>query len=266
MRSTNYRLLDQISLALERGNDGVLDVVRGKSIIGLGPIVEVLSLRSTQPALGRLLSVCTTSVIVGALPKAQENPLRLISGNSGHGHWGLLHFRKATNGELVDPLHVFQIEMQKALSFSRRVTRAKARICGAVKEMVDNIFEHSGAPDTGVAAFMGSADGFEISIGDAGMGVLASLRSNPMFSYLHDAGTAMAHALKDGNSRYPSDANRGYGFGTLLRSLNSLDAELRFRSGNYALEITGRSPLQRNPHISQKADLRGFVVSVRLAL
>lgn len=264
--SSHYRLLDQVSLALERGNKDVLDSVRGKSVIGLGPIVEVLSLKRTHPALTKIFPICTASTIVCALPKAQEHPLRVITGKSDSEQWGLLCFKQATVEELADPLHAFQIETQKALRFNQKISRAKARICGAIKEMVDNVFDHSGAPETGIVAFLGSTDSFEVSIGDAGMGILVSLRTNPTFSYLNDAGTAMALALKDKNSRYPSEANRGYGFGTLLRSLNSIDAELRFRSGDYALEITGRSPVQRAPHISQKADLRGFVVSVRLKL
>jgi hypothetical protein len=166
----------------------------------------------------------------------------------------------------VPQLHSLLFAVQKSLNFSRKTSRARQQICGAVEEMVDNIYEHSEAPDTGVVAFYGSPEYVEVSVGDAGIGVLSSLRSNPKFSYLRDTGTAMAEALKDGNSRYGPGEDRGYGFGTLFRALNSLDAELRFRSGDYALEITGRSPSLRNPRILQKGELRGFVVTLQIAL
>lgn len=266
VHSSNYRLVDQVSLALERGNDGVFDKVGGMSIAGIGPVIEMLSFARARPDIRRLLPLCVEKDVVTALERGWQEPLRVISGDNGTGRWGLLCFRDATVEELALPLHAFQVETQKALRFRRKVSRAKARICGAIKEMVDNIFDHSEAPETGIAAFCGGTDTFEVSIGDAGRGILASLRSNPRFAYLRDAGSAMETALKDRNSRYPPEENRGYGFGTLLRALNSLDAELRFRSGDYALEVAGRNPSQRDPHISQKASLPGFVVSAKFAL
>jgi hypothetical protein len=265
VRLPNYRLLDQVSLALERGNQVALSKGQNQSIVGLGALIETRILGCVRPLLNDLLPLFETHDVVEDLKRAETQPLRVIHGSNGTKQWGLLCLSDASVQELAEPLHLFQLETQKALRLQQKANKGKARICGAVGEMVDNIFEHSGALRTGVVAFLGSSETFEVSVGDAGKGILASLQTNPTFAYLRDAGTAMAVAIKDGNSRYGPGMDRGYGFGTLFRALNTLDAEIRFRSGDYALEISGRSPSLRNPYISQKSELHGFVVSVRLA-
>ena len=266
MSASRFRLLDQISLALERGNGEATQRVSGQTIEGLGPVIEAVILGRTVPGAKSILPLCALKEIVGAVKSAKHDPLRVVCKEKGATSWGVLMLTKASRDDWVPPLHSLLFTVQKSLNFSRKTSRARQQICGAVEEMVDNIYEHSEAPDTGVVAFYGSANHVEVSVGDAGIGVLSSLRSNPKFSYLRDTGTAMAEALKDGNSRYGPGEDRGYGFGTLFRALNSLDAELRFRSGDYALEISGRSPSDRNPRISQKGELRGFVVCLQIAL
>lgn len=265
MQLLNYRLLDQLSLALERGNQAALSKVQGQHFVGLGSLIEMLIQGRSKPLIADLLPLFETRDVVAALNRAQAMPLHVIHGSDGVKQWGILCFKEATVQELADPLHSFQLEIQKTFGANHKANKARARICGAIKEMADNIFEHSGAANTGIVAFLGSSDGVEVSVGDAGKGILASLQTNPTFAYLRDSGTAMATALKDGNSRYGPNLDRGYGFGTLFRALNTLDAELRFRSGDHALEISGRNPSSRAPQISQKAELMGFVVSIRIA-
>ena len=258
--------MDQIALALERGNLTVLDQIERHSISSLGPMIEVRSLERRNPVAGKLLSLSSASGVSDAVAGALAQPLHLMYGEDDEEHWAACGFAPAEEEEWRECLHRFQLQVHQALWGHRRAIAAKGRICGAVGEIVDNIFDHSGAPETGIVALWGRKGRLEISIGDAGVGILASLRSNPKFAYLGDAGTAMAEALRDGNSRYGPKLDRGYGFGTLFRALNSLDAKLRFRSGDYALEIAGRSPEVRNPRISQKAELRGFVVGIEIAL
>ena len=228
--------------------------------------MEAWTLRHRFPGIASLLSQHEAPEMVEALGSAEEKPLRVVSGHRDTSRWGVLCFREATEPEWSAPLHLFQIETQKVLRFRRKIARTKSMICGAIQEMVDNIFDHSGAPQTGAVVFSGTPEHVDIVVADAGKGILASLQSNPTFAYLRDSGTAMQMALQDGNSRYGPALDRGYGFGTLFRALNSLDAGLRFRSGDHALEIAGRSPSLRSPHISQKAELRGFVVTLRVAL
>ena len=48
-------------------------------------------------------------------------------------------------------------------------------LLGALGELQDNVYEHSGAPHSGLAAYAVSPHAFELVVADAGKGALASL-------------------------------------------------------------------------------------------
>jgi hypothetical protein len=68
-----------------------------------------------------------------------------------------------------------------------------AGIIGAMGELQDNIFRHR--PETGMAAYASTAAAFELVIGNAGVGVLASLRECADYGQLQDAGAALKVAV-----------------------------------------------------------------------
>ena len=68
----------------------------------------------------------------------------------------------------------------------------------ALGELQDNVFEHSGRPESGVVAYAASNGAFEFVVADAGRGVLASLRENPEFAGLADSGAALRVAVLTG--------------------------------------------------------------------
>lgn len=139
-------------------------------------------------------------------------------------------------------------------------------LMGALGELQDNIFEHSGKPDSGLIAYGASNGGFEFVVADAGRGVLASLRKNPEFAYLSDSGAALRVAASDGVSRHSRETGRGYGIGQLFRALAHHAAELRFRSGDHALRVWGNAPsLTGQVELVQKAWLDGLTITVRCA-
>lgn len=141
-----------------------------------------------------------------------------------------------------------------------------AGLMGALGELLDNVFEHSGRPESGVVAYAASDGAFEFVVADAGRGVLASLRENPEFANLTDSGTALRVAASDGASRYARSTGHGYGIGRLFRALAHDAAELRFRSGDRALRLWGDAPsLTGQVELAQKAWLDGLAVSVRCA-
>jgi hypothetical protein len=145
--------------------------------------------------------------------------------------------------------------------FPRRLIEA---LLGALGELQDNVYEHSGRPETGLVAYAVSPDAFEFVAADAGIGVLASLRQNPEFSGLTDSGAALRAAASDGASRLGRDSGHGYGIGQLFRALANHEGELRFRSGDHALALRGDSPsLTGQIEIAQKAWLTGLTISVR---
>lgn len=142
-----------------------------------------------------------------------------------------------------------------------------AGLMGALGELQDNVFEHSGRSETGLVAYGAKAGSFEFVVADAGRGVLASLRENPEFTHLADCGAALRLAVADGASRHNSESGHGYGIGQLFRALAQHNAELRFRTGDHALRIWGDAPsLTGQVELFQKAWLDGLTVTVRCAL
>ena len=142
-----------------------------------------------------------------------------------------------------------------------------AGLMGALGELQDNVFEHSGRPESGLVAYGTKAGTFEFVVADAGRGVLASLRENPEFTHLADCGAALRLAASDGASRHTSESGHGYGIGQLFRALAHHNAELRFRTGDHALQIWGDAPsLTGQVELLQKAWLDGLSVTVRCAL
>src|SRR5262249_1636164 len=132
----------------------------------------------------------------------------------------------------------------------------------AAREFVCNIFEHSGSPSTGIAAYAANSNEFELVLADRGIGVLESLRTSPEFQGLRDSGEALQAAMTDGVSRYGANSGHGLGFRPLFRGLLNLSSSLRFRSGDHALTINGLGPTLAQARIRQKVQLQGFVISI----
>jgi hypothetical protein len=141
-----------------------------------------------------------------------------------------------------------------------------AGLMGALGELQDNIFEHSGRPATGLVAYGAGNGAFEFVVADAGRGVLASRRENLEFAHLADSGAALLVAASDGASRYAGSTGHGYGIGQLFRALAHHTAGLRFRSGDHALRVWGVAPsLAGQVELAQKAWLDGLTITIRCA-
>lgn len=137
-------------------------------------------------------------------------------------------------------------------------------LLGALIELQDNVFQHSCRPESGLVAYAISRRAFELVTGDAGIGVLASLKKNPEFQHITDSGSALRRAASDGTSRFGADSGHGYGIGQLFRALARYDAEIRFRSGDHALSLWGDGPsLTGSVSLAHKAWLQGLTISVR---
>ena len=137
-------------------------------------------------------------------------------------------------------------------------------ILGALGELQDNVYLHCARPETGIAAYAAAKGSFEFVVADQGIGVLASLKQNPEFASIADAGTALRIAASDGASRFGAASGHGYGIGQLFRALAQDHGELRFRSDDHVLTLLGNAPsLSGQIEIAQKACLPGLVISVR---
>lgn len=161
-----------------------------------------------------------------------------------------------------DAWYNFCLSMQKAATAAKFPRKNAQELVAAMRELVSNIFDHSGATETGVAGFSLSGDEFEIVVADRGLGVLKSLRTSTEFCDLKNSGEALQAALTDGSSRFGKSSGHGAGFRDLFRGLLNLSSTLRFRSGDYALSINGISPGLAMARISKKVQLPGLVISI----
>jgi hypothetical protein len=136
-------------------------------------------------------------------------------------------------------------------------------LAAALREMESNIHEHSGAARTGILAYQAKPSSFEFVAADNGLGVLATLREDEEFAELTDHGLALHAALQENVSRYGRHSGHGNGFRDLFLGLAHLNADLRFRSGDHALLISGPQPELKTAHLSQKTPYNGFLAAVR---
>ena len=137
-----------------------------------------------------------------------------------------------------------------------------ASLVGALGEMQDNVYEHSGAAQTGLVAYAVTDRTFEFVVADRGMGVLDTLRQNPDYAQLPDAGAALTEAIRPGVSRFPASSGRGQGFIQLCRSMVTDRVELRFRSGDHALTLCPTNdPLNGHQRLSHTSALAGLTIS-----
>lgn len=252
-----FAALDGIAFAAARGR---LEMVTEKHVAAeIGPLVELFQLAR-----------------VGLLPMPLAAPWLRLDGSEalfraaveGADEWicpqdRLGAFRcKQTGASDEKRWTSFQVRAHKAAlaaGFSMQIVR---RLLGAMGEIRDNLIEHSEAASTGLVVFRSRPGSFEFAVADNGIGTLASLRTNVQYAGLRDEGEALQCALTDGESRFGKAAGRGTGFSQLFKSLAFLNASLRFRSGDHALSIEGKSPTLLSALVAKKPRSSGFLASV----
>ncbi|HWK38915.1 MAG TPA: hypothetical protein VNR88_08370 [Hyphomicrobium sp.] len=157
----------------------------------------------------------------------------------------------------------FLFAARTAAETSGLVKPVAQSLTAALREMESNIHEHSDASSTGILAFQARPSAFEFVAADCGLGILATLREDEEFADLTDHGLAIHAALQENVSRYGRMSGHGNGFRDLFLGLAHLNADLRFRSGDHALLITGPQPELKTARLAQKAPFKGFLAAVR---
>lgn len=225
----------------------------------IGPLVELLSAATSHPGEFKSVSLAGSFAnrlkeswacgipfggsfgdIAGAFPLPSENPV--ITRNVHWEQW-LLH---AENVAKANGVHASLV----------------ASLIGALGEMQDNVYEHSGADQTGLVAYAVTNRSFEFVVADRGIGVLETLRQNPEYAHLTDSGMALTQAIRPGVSRFPSASGRGQGFVQLCRSMVTNGVELRFRSGDHSLSLSPTDdPLDGDQRLIHTSTLAGMTIS-----
>jgi hypothetical protein len=99
-----------------------------------------------------------------------------------------------------------------------------------------------------------------ISRSGAGRGFIRVRRA---LTHVMEPKSALMTAVQDGNSRYGTASDRGWGFHALFTGLANSGARMRFRSGDHVLSADGTSGLP-GARLRQSAAGEGFLVSVRV--
>ena len=255
----DFNTVDDLAFAAERGR------LSGQSIPemvarDIGPVIELLLLSE----FGKMPSPFSTDWL--SLAGLMSLGVAL---ERGRGRWVCPRSRLCgvlqTWGLDVEDSTIwmsFGLAAQKAaraVGFPRRIA---ASLAAAIDELHSNIYEHSQIPHSGLVVFRARQGGFEFVVADRGIGVLESLRDAPGYRFLGDHGEALGLALSDGVSRFGANGERGHGFRSLFVGLANLNGRLRFRSGDHALSIDGRSPALMGARVAQKASIPGLFISV----
>jgi hypothetical protein len=256
-----FAALDGIAFAASRGRLAV--EVPGYVVGDLGPVIEMVQLARTGllplPTSATWLHLNGSEALLHA---AVENADCWISkqGVSAGTFKCKLMVSDAKSWTS------FKVEAHKAALTAGFSAQTVHRLVGAMGEIVDNVLEHSQAAPTGFIVFTGRPGSFEFTVADAGVGTLVSLQTNSEYAHLRDEGDALQCALANGESRFGKAAKRGTGFSQLFKSLVSLNASLRFRSGDHGLSMHGTSPTLVNAHVAKKPRASGFMTSVRCTM
>lgn len=113
-----------------------------------------------------------------------------------------------------------------------------ANLQSALFEMAENALIHS---RSSVSPLIGYAvqDGAAIfTVADAGIGVLRSLKSSPLYSTLETDVDAIQLAMKTGVTSRQGE-HGGFGFNSVFKALAEQWGSLRFRSGNGCITMDG---------------------------
>lgn len=133
----------------------------------------------------------------------------------------------------------FKLSARKAAECAGFPRKDANQLAAAIGELASNIVDHSFATNTGILGFAWCPGRFEFTVSDQGIGVLESLKSSEEFSNLSNHGEALKIATAEGKSRFGANTGRGMGFRQIFIGLMSHKGDLRFRSGDHALELRG---------------------------
>jgi hypothetical protein len=251
---------DDLLGAAQLGSLAALGPVLVEKSGRIGPLFEIIRAREACP--DAFSDVSFRSPVVSAIEAARTESC--ASGLSRGARFGVFPLALLPHtGDLTDAWKLWASRADQAAKTAGFPDLVAAEIIGALGELRDNVFRHSRACASGLVAFAAATGTFEVVVSDGGVGVLSTLREHVDYAAVEDAGTALRLAVAEGESRFGRSSGAGFGMGQMFRALAGHDGDLRFRSGDHALEVRGHSPsLAGRVELRQKAALPGLTVSV----
>jgi anti-sigma regulatory factor (Ser/Thr protein kinase) len=245
LQELDFQLLDDLVLAHQSATISP-DALPGLEACAMAPLLELRHCGALEWC-AHTLNVGPYAGILGACGRTD-------SWFSGHDRQGYLSVEASSRSHAA--WTEFAMKAKRAAVNTGFAADDAGQLVAAMGELSSNIVEHSERMKSGYLAYEATPGQFEFVAADAGVGILASLRSRPSFATLADAGAALSLALSDGVSRF-EDASRGRGFRPIFIGLANASEHLRFRSDDHCREIY-RKDGQLRASTKQRANLQGF--------
>lgn len=252
----DFRALDDVAFAAERGKLANIPATYRLKADRIGPLLELLHLQASG-----LLPPNPTWLDVGALSDMRS---ALKTGSAAWSSDGGVRARtmKLPPLAMSNEWTAFAMEAKRAAVFAGFDADWAGQLVAAIRELEDNVREHSGAIESAYLAIRATAGSFEFVVADHGKGVLETLREAKDFANLRNDGEALRATLSEGVSRFGMNKGRGFGYRPLFTGLVNRRATLRFRSGCGSLAMDGVTPALPSSQIGIKPRCPGLFISV----
>lgn len=252
----DFRALDDVAFAAERGKLGNIPATYRLRADRIGPFLELLHLQQSG-----LLPPDPCWLEVGDLTDLQA---AIIAGKAAFASDGeaRVSMMKLAPLAMSNEWTAFAMEARRAAVFAGFDMSWAGQLIAAIRELENNVRDHSGAAESAYIAIRASAGNFEFVVADEGKGVLETLREAADFVNLTSDGDALRATLSDGVSRFGVNKGRGFGYAPLFTGLVNRRATLRFRSGRGSLVMDGVTPALPSAQIGMKPRCRGLFISV----
>lgn len=162
--------------------------------------------------------------------------------------------------EDVEWLNFLQ-RFERSVKLSGFSDAAAANLQSALHEMAENAQLHSQSPVSAIVGYEVRERAALFSVADVGIGVLASLRTNPLYDAIVDDVNAIQLALRSGVTCRVGE-HGGLGFNSVFKALAEQWGQLRFRSGNGCITMSGVDVEVDKSLRHRPLPLPGFQVSV----
>lgn len=255
----NFQFLDDLQ---SLPASAILDELPHINIDALGPAFEFYF--QNKEFLRRNFCILRKSVIVDVL----QNAIFASRGrvDSRLEECEIIKIPSSIQGLEYPTWTSFLLRAQQAAEASGIVKKMAQALIGTLEEMAEKVIWHSESIEVGLVGYRWESGWFEYCVGDPGIGVLASLRRNPLYAELGESVEALHLALQNGVSRFNSDDRRGTGFNGLLNNIAKNGCNLRFHSFDGVVEYDGILSLSNNDAIRIKDSsapiLPGFTISL----
>jgi hypothetical protein len=139
--------------------------------------------------------------------------------------------------------------------------KAAANLHSALFEMAENAILHSQTPVAPLVGYQVASGLAMFVVADVGIGILASLRTNPKYVKLPNDVGAIQLALQTGVT-CRRDEFGGLGFNSVFKALAEQWGKLRFRSGNGCITLDGLDLGTDKSRRHRPLPIAGFQVTV----